>query len=130
MSTSLSKPPSSVIAISRSPRRTAGIDSCGSSSEISTSMAGRSGRKAATARGTIVPAAVANEPIRRRPRAWAATSCSSSSAAASCAITRSVWRTSTSPAGVRRTPRGSRSISFTPTCFSSRAICCEIAGWV
>jgi hypothetical protein len=25
-----------------------------------------------------------------------------------------VWRTSTSPGGVRRTPRGSRSISFTP----------------
>ena len=99
MSTSPSKPPSSVIAISMSPRRTAGIDSCGSSSEISTSIAGRSGRKAATARGTIVPAAVANEPMRSRPRACAATSCSSSSAAASCAITRSVWRTSTSPAG-------------------------------
>ena len=26
--------------------------------------------------------------------------------------------------------RGSRSISFTTTCFSSRAICCETAGWV
>ena len=97
---------------------------------MSTSMAGRSLRKAATARGTIVPAAVANEPMRRRPRACAATSCSSSSAAASWARMRSVWRTSTSPAAVRRMPRGSRSISFTPTCFSSRAICCETAGWV
>ena len=48
------------------------------------------------------PAAVAKEPMRSRPRAIAATSCSSSSATAGWAVTRSVWRTSTSPAGVRR----------------------------
>ena len=59
VSVSPAKPPSSVMATSRSPRRTAGIDSCGSISESSTSMAGRSFRKAATARGTIVPDAVA-----------------------------------------------------------------------
>ena len=93
-------------------------------------MAGRSFRKAATARGTIVPDAVAKAAMRRRPRACSATSPSSASAAATWARMRSVWRTSTSPPGVRRMPRGSRSISFTPTCFSSLAICCETAGWV
>ena len=62
-------------------------------------MAGRSFRNAATARGTIVPEAVAKAAMRRRPRAWAATSPSSASAAATWAMMRSVWRTSTSPPG-------------------------------
>ena len=66
---SLSKPPSSVITRSNSPRRSAGIDCGGSMSERSTCTPGRRCRNADTARGTIVPAAVAKEASRSLPRA-------------------------------------------------------------
>ena len=94
----------------------------------STCTPGRIRRNSFTACGTIVPAAVVNAASRSRPRALLAISVSSACACASSLRMLSVRRTSASPAGVSLMPFGWRSISLTPVCASSRAICCETAG--
>ena len=56
----------------------------------------------------------------------------SARAASSRATIASAWRRSSSPASVRETARGppGRSISVSPTIFSSVAICWLTADWV
>ena len=110
--------------------RRAGIASTGSASTRLSSTPGWRERKVAIACGTIAEPAVWKEASRTRPPRMPAIASSSASASARLASTASVWRTSASPASVRRMPRALRSTSLVPTSRSSAAICCEIADCV
>ena len=106
------------------------MQSSGSDRLIDSSTAGCSPAKAAIASGISVEPADSNDAIRRRPPRRPAIASSSASASASRAMIASAWRTTASPASVRRTPRALRCTSVVPASRSSAAICCETADCV
>src|SRR5215217_3225553 len=118
------------MASSCSPLLICGSVDSGSPSVIVSSIAGCLARKSAIASGISVAPADSNAAIRRRPPRRPAIASSSASASARRASTASAWRTSASPASVRRTPRALRCTRIVPVSRSSAAICCETADWV
>ena len=106
------------------------MQSSGSDRLSDSSTAGWRSRKAAIASGISVEPADSKAAIRRRPPRRPAIASSSASASARRAMIASVWRTSASPASVRRTPRALRCTRTAPASRSSAAICCEIADCV
>src|SRR4051794_25134531 len=82
------------------------------------------------AAGAMVAPALGKDASRTRPPRRPAMASSSASASARRARMTSVWRTSASPACVRRTPRALRSTRGMPASRSSAAICWETADCV
>ena len=101
-----------------------------STSDSSTRTSGWAARKAVTAAGSRVVAALAKVDTRTRPARSPAMARSSASAASSSARMASARRTSARPASVSRTRRPCRSTSRAPASRSSTAICWETADWL
>ncbi len=116
--------------MSQSPSRSISTERGGSASTSETWVPGCAARSAASAPGTRVELPLGNDTSRTRPARSPAIAATSSSAAVSPARMPDAWRTSASPAWVRRISRPVRISSGVPAEASSAFICWLTAGWV